>query len=73
MFNFSRQGESLASVTPDNIRIPRNNERNKTPDSSFIRKEHIGDTVSPRKISQEDIVTDIGKGGLQKNTFTHSK
>ena len=58
----SRQGESLSNVTPYKICIPRKNKRKKTPDSSAIRKEHIRDTVNPRKISQEDTVTDVEKG-----------
>ena len=52
----SRQGESLASVTRDNIRIPRKNKRKETPDSLVIRKKLIEDIVNPRKISQENTV-----------------
>ena len=45
----SRQGESLASVTRDNIRIPRKNKRKETPDSLVIRKKPIEDIFNPRK------------------------
>ena len=62
----SRQGESLASVTLDQIRIPQNNKRNKTPACSVQRKEPIRDTVNPRKISQEDNVADSEKGSQHK-------
>ena len=55
----SRWRESLASVTPDQQRIPRKNKIKKTPDSSFIIKEHIGDKVNPRKISKEDTATNV--------------
>ena len=55
----SGQREILESVTPDHICIPRNNKTNKTPASSVLRNELIGDTVNPRKISQESNVIDI--------------
>ena len=57
----SRQGVNLASVTPDNICIPRKNKRKKTPASSVIRKVPIRDIANLRKISQEDNVTDVEK------------
>ena len=50
------QGESLESLTTYKQRITCNNKRKKTPASQVIRKEPIGDTVNPRKISQEDTV-----------------
>ena len=53
---FSGQGESLISVTPYQQLVPHKNERNKTPVSFVLRKEPIGCTVNPRKISQEDTV-----------------
>ena len=56
--DFSIQREILASVTADNICIPCKNKIKKTPDSLVIIKEPIRDTVNPRKISQEDTVTD---------------
>ena len=34
--DFSGQGYDLAGITPDNLRIPRKNKRNKTPDTSDI-------------------------------------
>ena len=34
----SGQGESLSSVTPDNLRIHRNNKRKKTSETLIIRK-----------------------------------
>ena len=36
--DLSRQGEYLAGITPDNLRIPRKNKRSKTPDTLVIRK-----------------------------------
>ena len=51
------QGESLSSVTSYNIFIPSKNKRKKTPDTSVIRKEPIGDTVNPRKRTKGDTVT----------------
>ena len=47
---FSGQEESLSSAKPDNISTTRMNKINKTPDTSVIIKEHIGDTFNPRKI-----------------------
>ena len=47
--DFFRQGKSLASVTPDNIRIPSKNKKKKTPESLVIRKEPIITTVNSRK------------------------
>ena len=61
VYVLSGQGESLSSVTPDQKLISRNNERKKTPSSYVLRKEPIGDTVNPRKISQEDTVIDQEK------------
>ena len=55
----SGQGDDLASVTPENLHIPRKNKRKKTTDTSVIRKEPIGEPVNPRKISKEDAVTDV--------------
>ena len=54
-----RQGEILASVTPDQQLIDRNNNKKKSPNSSVIRKGPIGNTVNPRKISKGDTVTDV--------------
>ena len=62
----SGQGEILASVTLDHICIPRKNKRKKTPDTSVIRRETIGDTVNPRKRGKEDTVTDVEKYSLHK-------
>ena len=64
----SGQGESLASVTPDQQRITIKNNRKKTPSSYVLRKEPIGYTVSSRKISQEDTVIDEEKG-IQHKTY----
>ena len=66
MFFLSGQGESLTSVTPDNICIPSNNKINKNPDTPVIRKERIGDTVNPRTRAKWDTVTDVEKYSLQK-------
>ena len=41
--------------------IPRKNKRKKTPASSVLIKDPIRDTVSPRKISQEDTTIDPEK------------
>ena len=57
----SGQGESLASVTPDNIRIPHKNKIKKTPDTSIMIKEHILDIVNPKKRAKEFNVTDVEK------------
>ena len=62
----SGQGESLASVTPYQQRITRNNKRKETPYTSVIRKEPIRDTVNPRKISKEGTVTDVEKYSYYK-------
>ena len=56
------QGESLESVTTYQIYITSKNKRKKTPASLVLKKETIGYTVNPRKISQEDTVTDTEKG-----------
>ena len=56
----------MASVTRDNIRIPRKKKIKETSNSLVIRKEPIGDTVNPRKISQEDTVKDEEKVTLLK-------
>ena len=40
--------------------------KKKPPSSLSLRKEPIRDTVNPRKRSQEDTVTDVGKGGQHK-------
>ena len=37
----SGQGDYLAGITPDTLRIPRKNKRKKTPDTSIIIKEPI--------------------------------
>ena len=58
---FSGQGESLKSVTPDQIRIYRKNKRKKTPASLVLRKEPIRDTVNLRIRSQEYTITDSEK------------
>ena len=58
---FSIHGEVLSSVTPDQQRIPRKNKRNKTSDTSIIRKEPIQEPVNPRKMSKENTITDIEK------------
>ena len=55
---FYVQREILPSVKPYQQHIPHKNNRNKTPVSSVLRKEPIGDTVNPRKLSQEDTVND---------------
>ena len=55
----SGQGEILASVTPDQISIPRKIKWNKTTYSLVIRKEPIRFTVNPIKLSQEDTVTNV--------------
>ena len=57
----SGQGESLAGVTPHQQRIPCKNKIKKTPASLVLRKEPIGNTVNPRKISQEGTVIDPEK------------
>ena len=62
----SGQGEILASVTPDQICIPRKIKWNKTTDSLVIRKEPIRVTVNPRKLSQEDTVTNVEKCSQHK-------
>ena len=69
VFVLSGQGESLASVTPDQIYIPRKNKREKTPDSLVIRKKPTGDTVNPRKRSQYHTVTDVEKGSQHKTPW----
>ena len=66
----SKKGESLEIITPDQQRIPCNNKRKKTLDSSVIRKEPIIDTVNSRKISQEDTVTHVEKGSQHKTPQT---
>ena len=55
----SEQGDDLASVTPDNLCIPRKNKRKKITKTSFILKEPIGEPVNPRKRTKEDTVTDV--------------
>ena len=64
----SRQGENLASVTPDQKYTPRKKKRKKTPSSLVLRKEPIGDTVNQRKILQEDNVIDPEKGSQHKTS-----
>ena len=54
-------------MTQYNIRIPRNNKRKKTSDSSFIRKKYIRDTVNPRKRSKEDTLIDVEKVSQHKS------
>ena len=63
----SGKGDGLASVTSDNICITRNNKRKKNPDTSFIRKEPIGEPFNPRKRAKEDTVTDVEKYSLKKH------
>ena len=62
----SVQGGIFASVTPDNIRIPCNNKRNKIPNISDIRKEPIGDAVNFSKGTKDDTVTDVENVSLYK-------
>ena len=71
----SRQGQILAIVTPQQIRIPRENKRKKLPESSVLIKEPIIDTVNSRKIPQEDTVTDAEKGSQHKTpqNFRHKE
>ena len=45
-------GASLASITPDQKRIPRKNKINDSPAVSILRKGPIPETVNPRKTSQ---------------------
>ena len=45
----SGHGYDLSSLTPYTFCVPRKNKINKTPETSFIRNEHIGDTVNPSK------------------------
>ena len=49
VYVLSGQGASLSSVIPDIICIPGKNKRNKTPDTSIIRKEPIQEPFNPRK------------------------
>ena len=62
----SGQGESLSSVTPDNLRIPRKNKGKKTPENSVIRKEPIVYKANPRKRAKQYNVTDVEKYSLNK-------
>ena len=45
----SGHGESLSSVTPDTLCIPRKNKRKKNPDTLIIRKQPIKEPVNPTK------------------------
>ena len=45
--DLSGQGDYLAGITPDIIRIPHKNKRQKTPGTSIIRKEPIRGTSQP--------------------------
>ena len=49
MFFLYGHGIFLASVTPDQQHIPRNNKIKKAPDTSVIIKEPIGDTFNYKK------------------------
>ena len=53
------QGDDLAGITPDNLRITHNNKRKKTPYTLIIRTEPIQEPVNPRKRSKEDTITDV--------------
>ena len=55
-------GESLPSVTPDILCVPRKNKINKTPDTFIVRKEVIKEPVNPRKMAKEITLTDVEKG-----------
>ena len=63
----SRQGEISSSVTPYQQRIPCKNKRNKTPDTSIIRKEHIQEPLNPSKRTKEISLTDVEKLVLKKH------
>ena len=61
IYIFSGHRESLASVKPDQQRIPRKNKRNKTPDIFIMRKETLQEPVNPSKRSKEYTITDVEK------------
>ena len=69
----SRQGDYLASTTPDNLSIPRKNKRKKPLDTSVIRKETIREPVNPRKRTKEDTVTDVEKDSIKKPPYFRHK
>ena len=69
----SGHGEFLSSVTPDIIRIPRNNKRKKTPDTSIIRKRPIKEPVNPSKRAKDITLTYVEKCSPKKTptSFWH--
>ena len=57
----SGHGKSLSSVTPDQQRIPLNNKRKKTSDTSITGKEIIQEPYNPSKRAKEDSTPDVEK------------
>ena len=65
VYDLSGQGDVLAGITQDNLRIPHKNKINKTPDISAIQKEPILEQVNPRKKAKQDTITDVEKASLK--------
>ena len=63
----SVHGKSVSSVTPDKQRIPRNNKRKKTSDTSIKVKESIQEPCNPSKGAKEDSIPDV-ENNNNKNT-----
>ena len=63
----SGQGDNLAGISPDNIRITRKNKIKKNLDISIIRKETIIEPVKPRKRAKEDTLNDEEKASIKKH------
>ena len=64
---FSGKGESVSSVTLDNLFITCNNKGKKNPDTLIIRKQPIQEPVNTRKMAKENNLTDVEKRVLNKH------